>query len=201
MPESNEYPLATPQSLAAFTVAALFWGVGVAMIDPRIGVGVLLCAIGVAATSWLFWASIKSIPRTPARSWPWLGLGLLVLEISIPTYMVYARADQPEKIGHTEPSPSPLPDAINRGGTGSGINGGGGGVNGSGGGGGGAGLTSGGGGGGGGGAVFLPNGAVILPGTGGTGGDIGPGAKGGQGGSPGGFVPPQAPANLKSPKK
>jgi hypothetical protein len=93
----KEHPLTTTQTLAAFTAAALFWGVGVTMIDPHIGVGILLCIIGFAATFWLFWASIKIMPHTHIGSWPWLGLALLLIEVTVPGYIFYARADELSK--------------------------------------------------------------------------------------------------------
>jgi hypothetical protein len=91
MPIQKEHPLASVQAMAAFAVAALFWTLGVSLIDPRAEVGVLLCAIGTAATIWLFWSQLTAIPKSNFRSWPWLGMVLLIIEVSIPAYLLYAK--------------------------------------------------------------------------------------------------------------
>jgi hypothetical protein len=89
----KEHPLTTTQTTAACTIAALFWSAGVTLIDPRTGVGVLLCLIGIATTFWLFWTPLKAIPRTKARLWPWIGIVLLLIEAGFPAYMLYAKSE------------------------------------------------------------------------------------------------------------
>ncbi len=88
-----EHPLLKIETLAALAIVA-FWLAGVTMIDPRPGVGVFLCAIGIILTIWLFWAPLRRISSNSIRAWPWLGIGLLGIEFLVPSYMLYVKAEE-----------------------------------------------------------------------------------------------------------
>lgn len=102
MAEAEEHPLTRTQHTSAFTVAALFWGVGVTMIDPRIGIGALLCVIGISGTLWLYSGDLRRMPQTPYRKWPWIALLFISIEIFVPGYLLYVRAyDGAKNLGVT----------------------------------------------------------------------------------------------------
>lgn len=86
------HPLTKTQHQSAFTIAALFWGVGVAMIDPRMGVGILLCAIGIAGTLWLYWSDLLRTRSQSWRAWPWLGIVVIIIEIVIPCWLLVSKS-------------------------------------------------------------------------------------------------------------
>jgi len=89
---ASGHPLSKAQHQSAFTIAALFWGVGVAMIDPRTGVGILLCVIGIAATLWLYWSDLLGMRSRAWRVWPWLGLFFIVIEILVPCWLLASKS-------------------------------------------------------------------------------------------------------------
>jgi hypothetical protein len=91
-PSAQDHPLTKLQHLAAFAVAALFWGVGVTMIDPRIGVGVVLCLIGITCTVWIYWADLLSVRTKPWQAWPWLGILIIAVEILVPGWLLLSKA-------------------------------------------------------------------------------------------------------------
>lgn len=82
--------------MAAFTVAALFWSVGVTMIDPQTGIGILLCIVGIGCTVWLYSGAFIGMPKTPVRDWPWIAILLVFFELLIPSYLLYAKGAEPE---------------------------------------------------------------------------------------------------------
>jgi hypothetical protein len=95
MESQKDHPLTTPRILAALAIAGVFWTAGVTMIDQRAGVAIPLCSIGIAATLWIFWPLLKAIRFTERKSWPWLGLVLLFLEVAVPIYMLSVKAPMP----------------------------------------------------------------------------------------------------------
>jgi hypothetical protein len=98
----KEHPLETVKVIAALAVAAI-WGLGVSLIDPRTGVGVILCLVAVAGTVWLYYRALKQIPVTPWRAWPWLGFVFIVGEILVPIYMLAVRVESSP--AHSVPAP------------------------------------------------------------------------------------------------
>jgi hypothetical protein len=82
--EPRDHPLANPQILAAFAATALFWGLGVTLIDQHTRIGIVLCALGVATTLWIYWTPLRAIRPANVWSWPWLGIALLVILVGVP---------------------------------------------------------------------------------------------------------------------
>jgi cbb3-type cytochrome oxidase subunit 3 len=68
MESEKDHPLTTPRILAALAVAGVFWTAGIAMIDQREVVAIPLCFIGIGATLWIFWPSLKANPFTERKS-------------------------------------------------------------------------------------------------------------------------------------
>jgi hypothetical protein len=83
-----EHPLREGNNATALAVFGCFTGVGVPMIDSRFGVGVLLCLVGLAGTVWLYWAALGAMRFLEVRTWPKLGLAMIVLQIVIPLYVI-----------------------------------------------------------------------------------------------------------------
>jgi hypothetical protein len=87
-----------------------FWAVGVGLMDARFGLGAALCTISIAWTVWLYWSELLTIPKTPFKAWPWLGILLIVIEILVPGYLVVSKAwgapiDQAKSIQLAPPQP------------------------------------------------------------------------------------------------
>jgi hypothetical protein len=97
--ENVDHPIARPAPMAALACMGI-WGLGVTLIDPRVGLGIIICLLGIGLTIWLYAKAFVSMKTQPIRSWPWFGLFLLLTEITIPGYMVATKAAE----GNTPPA-------------------------------------------------------------------------------------------------
>ncbi len=86
------HPLQGGKLLASLT-AMVFWGTGVTLMDPRLGLGVILCSVSVIYTVWLYFGALKNMRIRNPKTWPALCLFLLVIQISIPGYILYSKAE------------------------------------------------------------------------------------------------------------
>ncbi|MBU3889103.1 hypothetical protein FM996_11360 [Methylosinus sporium] len=86
---ADQHPLTKTQHTAACTIIALFWGIGVTLIDQHPEVGISLSLLGIAITLWMYGRDFSNIKIARVKEWPWIGIIIMSIEIVVPGYLFY----------------------------------------------------------------------------------------------------------------
>jgi len=89
----SEHPLIAPSHLGVAAFVALFWVAGITLVDAHMGLGLVLCSLGVIITVWIYSGEFRTIKLKQPRTWPWIGLLFIFIELSVPSYLLSVRAE------------------------------------------------------------------------------------------------------------
>jgi hypothetical protein len=85
-PQPPAHPLAHWKVAVALGIFGLS-GFGASFMDSRFALGTLICGIAAIGTAWLYSEELRAMPGQKARSWPWIGIAALALEVAVPSYI------------------------------------------------------------------------------------------------------------------